>query len=86
MASKFLNKNRGFTAPKKRKLYPQSGQALIEFALILPIVLTLALGVIEAGRYAYVGISDWKRGSRWCGLWCAEPHPVGGYHWHSECR
>lgn len=55
MASKFLM-TRNFTAPMKRKMYPHSGQALIEFALLLPIVLTLALGIIEAGRYAYIGI------------------------------
>jgi Flp pilus assembly protein TadG len=35
---------------------PQSGQALIELALILPILLGLTLGVIEIGRFAYIGI------------------------------
>lgn len=35
---------------------PQSGQALVEMALVLPILLALALGVIEVGRYAYLGI------------------------------
>jgi Flp pilus assembly protein TadG len=37
----------------KRK---QSGQALIEFAFVVPILLLLALGVIEIGRYAYISI------------------------------
>lgn len=34
----------------------QCGQALLEVALVLPILLALALGVIEMGRYAYIGI------------------------------
>jgi Flp pilus assembly protein TadG len=32
----------------------QSGQALVEFALVVPMLLLLALGVIEIGRYAYI--------------------------------
>jgi Flp pilus assembly protein TadG len=37
--------------------YPnQAGQALVELALILPMVLLLLLGVIEIGRYAYISI------------------------------
>ena len=34
----------------------QSGQALIELAFVLPVLLLLALGVIELGRFAYIGI------------------------------
>lgn len=34
----------------------QSGQALVELALALPILLLLALGVIELGRFAYISI------------------------------
>ena len=34
----------------------QSGQALIEMAFVLPILLLLLLGVIEIGRYAYIAI------------------------------
>jgi Flp pilus assembly protein TadG len=37
-------------------LRSQPGQALLELALMLPFLLLLALGVIELGRYAYVGI------------------------------
>ena len=55
MANKFLM-TPNLSARKKTKMRAQSGQALIEFALIIPIVLTLALGLIEAGRYAYIGI------------------------------
>jgi Flp pilus assembly protein TadG len=40
-------------APRK---HLQSGQALVELALVLPILLILALGVIELGRYAYIAI------------------------------
>ena len=34
----------------------QSGQALIELAFVVPMLLLLALGVIEIGRYAYIAI------------------------------
>jgi Flp pilus assembly protein TadG len=34
----------------------QSGQALVELAVMLPVLLLLALGVIEMGRFAYVAI------------------------------
>ncbi len=34
----------------------QSGQALVEFAFVLPLLLVLLLGVIEIGRYAYISI------------------------------
>jgi Flp pilus assembly protein TadG len=41
---------------KKALLQSQSGASLLEFALVLPLLLLLLLGVIEIGRYAYVGI------------------------------
>lgn len=34
----------------------QSGQALLEMALVTPLLLALVLGVIELGRYAYFAI------------------------------
>ena len=34
----------------------QRGQALMEFAILLPFMLVLALGLIEVGRYAYISI------------------------------
>jgi Flp pilus assembly protein TadG len=36
--------------------HKQAGQALIELAFVLPLLLVLALGVIEVGRYAYIAI------------------------------
>jgi Flp pilus assembly protein TadG len=36
--------------------HPQSGQALLELAFLVPLLLLLALGVIEIGRYAYIAI------------------------------
>ena len=33
-----------------------SGQALIEIAFLLPILMLLVLGIVELGRYAYVSI------------------------------
>ena len=44
------------TAPKSALTRSQSGQALIELAFIAPLLLTLLLGVIEVGRYAYIAI------------------------------
>lgn len=35
---------------------PQSGQTLLEVALLLPLLLLLLLGVVEMGRYAYISI------------------------------
>ena len=34
----------------------ESGQALIEIALLLPVLMLLTLGIIELGRYAFVSI------------------------------
>jgi Flp pilus assembly protein TadG len=42
--------------PTARNPTRQSGQALIEVALVLPILLILTLGVIEIGRFAYISI------------------------------
>ncbi len=38
------------------KAKQQRGQSLLEVALLLPLLLALVLGVIELGRYAYMGI------------------------------
>lgn len=37
-------------------LLSQSGQSLLEMALLLPMLLALALGTIEMGRFAYISI------------------------------
>ena len=45
--------------PDDRKLRArkrQAGQSIVEFALVLPMLLTLWVGVVELGRYAYIGI------------------------------
>jgi len=39
-----------------RRTHGQSGQTLLEVALLTPLLLLLLLGVIEMGRYAYMGI------------------------------
>jgi Flp pilus assembly protein TadG len=39
-----------------KALLSQLGQTLVEVALTLPLLLLLTLGVIEVGRYAYIGI------------------------------
>jgi Flp pilus assembly protein TadG len=36
--------------------HPQSGQSLLELAFLVPLLLLLALGVIEVGRYAYIAV------------------------------
>jgi Flp pilus assembly protein TadG len=40
----------------RQNLLSQSGQALVEVALTLPLLLLLLMGVIELGRYAYISI------------------------------
>ena len=47
-----LGRNRRFLSDTPN----QSGQALVELGLVLPMVLLLMLGVIELGRYAYISI------------------------------
>jgi Flp pilus assembly protein TadG len=37
-------------------LRSQGGQALVELAFMVPILVLLAVGVIEIGRYAYIGV------------------------------
>ena len=39
-----------------RILRPQTGQALLEVAMVTPLLLALLVGTIELGRYAYFGI------------------------------
>src|SRR5438270_860584 len=53
---RFRLENGSRPLPKLRKTRLQSGQALIELAFVLPMLLVLALGVIEIGRYAYIAI------------------------------
>ncbi|HLW81383.1 MAG TPA: TadE/TadG family type IV pilus assembly protein [Candidatus Acidoferrales bacterium] len=43
-------------SPARGILRAQSGQTLVEVALLTPLLLLLALGVIEMGRYAYISI------------------------------
>src|SRR5216683_2352501 len=49
-----VSRARGCSA--KKDAPSQSGQALVELAFVLPLLLLLALGVIEIGRYAYIAI------------------------------
>ncbi len=53
---RFRTENGSRPMPQLRKTRLQSGQALIEMAFVLPMLLVLALGVIEVGRYAYIAI------------------------------
>lgn len=43
-------------APRRRRKISHSGQALVELAFLLPMLVLLAVGIIEIGRYAYIGI------------------------------
>jgi Flp pilus assembly protein TadG len=44
------------TPLRRARFRPDSGQSLVEVALLTPLLLLLALGVIEIGRYMYIGI------------------------------
>jgi Flp pilus assembly protein TadG len=46
----------------------ESGQALVELALVLPILLVIALGAIDFGRafFAYTTIVNAAREGAWC--------------------
>jgi Flp pilus assembly protein TadG len=63
MKALYISPDRPLTsrrAPSVRRLsrirHPQSGQSLLELAFLVPLLLLLALGVIEVGRYAYIAI------------------------------
>jgi Flp pilus assembly protein TadG len=45
-----------FAKRRTRRRTTQSGQALLEVALVTPLLLLLAVGIIEIGRYAYYSI------------------------------
>jgi Flp pilus assembly protein TadG len=49
-------KGPGWTTRRGVILRSQSGQALLEAALVTPLLLALLVGTIELGRYAYIGI------------------------------
>jgi Flp pilus assembly protein TadG len=49
-------KHRNRLGRGSRSSCSQSGQALVELAFIIPVLLLLTIGVIEIGRYAYIGI------------------------------
>ena len=50
------SQTRNVAASKRAPLWSESGQSLLEFAILLPILLLLGLGVIEMGRFTYIGI------------------------------
>lgn len=43
-------------AKLRRRLRSESGQSLIELALMTPLLLILTIGIVEMGRFAYLGI------------------------------
>jgi Flp pilus assembly protein TadG len=51
-----IAKTQGSKRGKSFVKHPQSGQALVELGLLLPMLVLLLLGVVELGRYSYVGI------------------------------
>jgi Flp pilus assembly protein TadG len=56
MKSKSLNETTNLAAWKKNPLRLESGQSLVEVALLTPMLLLLLMGIIELGRYAYLAI------------------------------
>lgn len=56
MGSKHLNQTRTFAARNRAHLCSESGQSLMEFALLTPLLAVLLLGVVDMGRYAYISI------------------------------
>ncbi len=48
--------NLGYGARLRRKLISESGQSLLELALLTPLLLLLVIGIVEMGRYAYLSI------------------------------
>lgn len=51
-----MKRRRATIGRRPRILGPQSGQSLVEVALVTPLILAVLLGAIELGRYAYFSI------------------------------
>jgi Flp pilus assembly protein TadG len=49
-------KNRSLERPRQAICDSESGQTLVELALLLPFLVLLAIGVIELGRFGYIGV------------------------------
>lgn len=43
-------------SPPKKRLRSQLGNAIVEFAVLAPVLILLTLGTVELGRYAYFAI------------------------------
>jgi Flp pilus assembly protein TadG len=56
MPNRSAKKGVRWTTGQERNSRSQSGQALLEAALVTPLLLALLIGTIELGRYAYLGI------------------------------
>jgi Flp pilus assembly protein TadG len=56
MSYRPAREGRESNARTPRSLGSQSGQSLLEVALLTPLLLILLIGVIEFGRYAYISI------------------------------
>ena len=56
MPNKSAKRNRRWNGRRRGILRSQSGQSLVEVALLTPLLLAMVLGAIEIGRYAYISI------------------------------
>jgi len=52
-----------FTIPSQKRRNRPAGQALVEFALIIPVLLFIIIGIIDLGRafHAYIAITNASR-------------------------
>jgi hypothetical protein len=65
-------------ATAARGLRRESGQALVEFALIVPVLALIAVGILDLGRlfYSYEALANAAReGARYCALHALDPEP-----------
>lgn len=56
MGKRAMTQNRTSIGRRRNPLHRQSGQSLVEVALLTPLLLAILLGSIELGRYAYFSI------------------------------
>jgi Flp pilus assembly protein TadG len=67
-----MNTDLLFTRPNKTLIHHQSGQSMVEFALILPIFVLFIVGIFELGRafFSYIAITNAAReGARVVTFW-----------------
>src|SRR5574340_571234 len=73
--------------PRRRPRAWRSGVALVEFAIILPVLITIVLGCVDFGRFAYTYIAVTNAARVGAGLASCKPYSTDARpQWEAEIR